>query len=144
MPDSLRPVRSYHRERREGDENRPRRTHYRGRLLIHAGVRRTYGGHSTDYWATLFEVNPRGLTYGAIVGAVDLIDCVKVGALPITAAASPHAIGPWCWMLANAQYLIEPVPLRGKLGLFRPDSFTLARVGEQLPRAFKLGEVSSW
>jgi hypothetical protein len=123
-------------------ENRPRRTHYRGRLLIHAGVRRTYGGHSADYWATLFGVEPSRLVYGAIVGAVDLIDCVPIGSPVLAVPPSPHAIGPWCWILANARRLAVPVPLSGKLGLFKLDAFTLARVGEALARPFNFAEVS--
>lgn len=122
-------------------ENRPRRTLFRGRLLIHAGVRRTYGGHSADYWARLFEVEPSSLVYGAIVGVVELVDCLPIGS---PAVAGPHAIGPWCWILANARRLAAPVPLSGKLGLFRPDAFTLSRVGEELRRPFNLKEVASW
>lgn len=53
-------------------ENRPRRTNYCGRRLIHAGVRRTYGGHSADYWARRFDVEPSHLLYDAIVSAVDV------------------------------------------------------------------------
>jgi hypothetical protein len=129
-------------------ENRPRRASYRGRVLIHAGVKRSYGGHSAAYWANLFDVDSADLTYGAIVGAVDLVDCVPVGSLAVP--ASPHAAGPWCWILANPRRLAEPVRLSGNLGLFRLDPFTLARVDEQLTfvrglvtRPFKITEVSS-
>lgn len=124
-------------------ENRPRRTNYRGRLLVHAGVRRTYGGHSADYWAWLFDVEPSVLVYGSIVGVVDVVDCVSIGSPALTVPPCPHAIGPWCWILANARRLSAPVPLSGKLGLFRVDAFTLARVGEELTRPFNIVEASS-
>lgn len=80
-------------------ENRSRPTRYRGPVLIHAGLRRSYGGHSADYWATLFGVEPRTLAYGAIIGVVDLVACHEFDAmasLAPTLLPSPHVIGPWC------------------------------------------------
>ena len=115
-------------------ENRQRRTHYRGTLLLHAGVRRSYGGHSADYWTTLFNVDPRDLVCGAIVGVVNVADCQPVESV----ATSVHVVGPWCWLLENPRRLGKPVPYSGKLGLFILDPFTLARVSEQLLRPFNV------
>lgn len=117
-------------------ENRPRRTNYRGPVLIHSGKRRSYGGCSAEHWGELFGVNARDLTFGAIVGIAVIVDCVPLDRLPASLQNSPHAIGPWCWVMVDPVRFAEPIPLAGKLGLFRPDPFTLRRAGDQMARAF--------
>jgi hypothetical protein len=90
-------------------ENRSRRTHYRGPLLIHAGQREDPEG-----WAALEAMElelPAAVQTGGIVGVVDLIDCVRdyssEWALP----------GHWHWVLARPRQLpFHPMP--GQLGIF--------------------------
>jgi len=60
-------------------ENRPRRTHYRGPLLIHAGLSLAYYTEENIAWIRKrFGVCvPGELDTGGIVGVVDVMDCVE-------------------------------------------------------------------
>lgn len=96
-------------------ENRPRRTHYRGSLLIHAGLSlNSYTEENIDWLNKKFSVRiPMELDTGGIVGIVDVVDCVE------------HHKSPWFnkdnfgWVLANPRRL-NFRPCKGALGLFRP------------------------
>ena len=93
-------------------ENRSWPTRYRGLLLIHAGAKRD------DALCDALGLNPRVLTYGAIVGTVELVDCVRVAN---SKWAEPDQ---WHWVLRNAKRLDSPVICRGAQGLwnFGPES----------------------
>ena len=60
-------------------ENRPRCTHYRGSLLIHAGLSlNSYTEENIDWLNKKFGVRiPTELDTGGIVGIVDVVDCVE-------------------------------------------------------------------
>lgn len=101
-------------------ENRTRPTKYRGQLAIHAG--------KSEKWIEPYLFNqtnpyPRvaiipELVFGAIIGTVDLVDCVPLEKVE----GQPYAGGPWCWILENPRPLSEPIPWKGQLGLFNvPD-----------------------
>jgi hypothetical protein len=109
-------------------ENRTWPTKYRGPLLIHAGKSHEWLNDGDEQ---LLDDMP----FGAIVGLVDLIDCVQVVSrsgpggkrLNFGRAVTdkhpwlpkhPHTEGPWCWIVANPVPFAEPVPWRGALGLF--------------------------
>ena len=94
-------------------ENRTWRTNYRGRLLIHAGVSKTDLGQEGDTMPGLPARD--ALTFGAIIGMVDVVGCVQVDEV----AGQPFAWGPYCWLLANARPL-KPYPCKGRLGLWSP------------------------
>ncbi len=85
-------------------ENRSRRTSHRGPLLIHAGL----ATDPSEWNGKLGEVPS-----GAIIGVVDLIDCVQDSASEWAEASS------WHWLLANPRPLTTPIPARGQLGLWR-------------------------
>ncbi|MGP8162769.1 MAG: ASCH domain-containing protein [Acidimicrobiales bacterium] len=109
-------------------ENRTWRTNYRGRLVIHAGARddrqavlrhaHLLDGHqiiregdcepSKAYRAPLPYL-PRG----ALLGTVELIDCVRD-------SESEWAIeGQWHWQLADPQPFETAIPAKGRLGLWQ-------------------------
>ncbi|MBL8048095.1 MAG: ASCH domain-containing protein [Chthonomonas sp.] len=124
-------------------ENRNWRTNYRGPLAIHAGKQfdmrlddfRDYcrGDYGNPWLRMATEFineydfvgnEPRG----AIIGVVDLVDCI-----PSYACDSPWKAGPdpdyWCWKLANPRPLAIPVLLKGQLGLFEvPGEITPAHL----------------
>lgn len=108
-------------------ENRTWYTPFRGRVYVHAGKKALYTSTVPDwerfdaqYWAS----RP-GL--GAIVGEVDIVDCVK-------ASDSPWFQGPYGFVLANPVAYAEPIPCRGRLGFFEPDLITTPRLLEQQQR----------
>jgi len=52
---------------------------------------------------------------GAIVGEVDIVDCV-------TASDSPWFAGPYGFILAKPELYEKPILCKGKLGFFEPDT----------------------
>lgn len=96
-------------------ENRTRRTNYRGRFYIHAGL-------AVPGWPPLADVETRcgrmpyvhDLIYGHIIGTAELMDCVWSDTL-VSPWGEPQA---WHWHLANVKPLREPIPARGQLGLW--------------------------
>jgi hypothetical protein len=98
----------------KGIENRSWATRHRGALLIHAGQTLDWGG-----W-TVFPAAPSALniTRGAIIGQVELVDCVREHRHP---QAEP---GQWHWVLAHPVVFEHPIPYRGTLGLWTPKGLT--------------------
>lgn len=91
-------------------ENRTWATTHRGPLLIHAGKSRASMGE-----AGRLPSLPADLPFGVAMCVVDLIDCVPLADVP---AGETFAEGPWCWILRNPR-AVEPVPIKGRLGLFQ-------------------------
>jgi len=109
-------------------ENRSRRTTHRGPLLVHASKSRaSYDAHDPEKWLERYGVALPAweeLVKGAIVGQVEVVDCVPVEQLSSVAWAS----GPWCWVLQNPRALAEPVEWKGQQSLYQvPDEMLRAR-----------------
>jgi hypothetical protein len=89
-------------------ENRSQPTRFRGRLYIHAGA-------AMHEDAPNLELEPAmQLTRRAIIGYVQLIDCVRNSR---SQWAEP---GMWHWLLADPVPLARRIPAQGKLGLWYP------------------------
>jgi ASCH domain len=105
-------------------ENRTWRTHYRGRLWIHAA--RHASRREQDRWTDEHGlwVPQEPLPRGAIIGAVELVDCVEDSESPWALAGHYH------WLLCKPMLLERPVPRAGELGLrwIRPPRGGLKRV----------------
>lgn len=93
-------------------ENRTWHTSYRGPLLIHAGK-------SKEWLIDLLNdgtiVPMDEVVFGAIIGRVDLVACVRETSEKVK--EDLFAEGPWCWVMENPQP-IEPIPARGSLGFW--------------------------
>jgi hypothetical protein len=91
-------------------ENRPMRTHYRGRILIQASLK------VEEDEARELKLDPDELSTGAIVGSVEIVDCIR-------GSKSKWANrGQWYWVLKNPRVLAKPIPFKGALGCIRvPD-----------------------
>jgi hypothetical protein len=100
-------------------ENRSWYTRYRGWLAIHAGKSKGY---------MRGEPIPHGMPFGAVVAVAylshvfratedNLLRCRDLGP-----AYANHAEGPFCWLLSEVTALQEPLPMRGKRGLYDPVS----------------------
>jgi len=106
-------------------ENRRWPTSHRGPLAIHAGkgtqylTRRALADYPT----------------GCVVAVAELVACVEYQAVRHRARSACHVLevhridvdeflahehteGPWCWVLKDVRRLAEPIPCRGKQGLF--------------------------
>jgi hypothetical protein len=96
-------------------ENRSRRTHHRGQLLIHASL-------SLDSYAENVQLVKRkhGIAVplepeiGGIAGVVDVIDCVE------SHKSKWFEKGNFGWVLANPRRL-KFRPCKGAVNLFRPE-----------------------
>lgn len=97
-------------------ENRTWWSSYRGPLLIHAGKSRAWMGEGDE------ERYPN-MSFGAIVGRVTMVDCVRVEKLPPTLRDNPHANGPWCFVFTNVErFTVDILPCRGAQGIWDVDS----------------------
>lgn len=98
-------------------ENRSWATPVRGRILVHAAKGMTHDHYDNGLLALWTSGYPRvkmpafdRLERGGIVGAVTIVDCVRVN-------ASPWFYGPCGFVLTDAQALPFR-PYRGQLGFF--------------------------
>ena len=101
-------------------ENRGRRTHHRGPLLIHASKKYDRSGHHFIEDALGIQV-PDDLPSGGIIGQADLVDVVD-------GSISRWFFGPFGWVLANPRRL-PFIEVRGQLGLFEVPDHIIAEPG---------------
>ena len=118
-------------------ETRSWKTNYRGKLAIHAGKRKLHKsvdfflGMSEEDMTHFMEAGIDGdkaldqLVYGAIIGEVEVSDCVPMEELRNGPYARPGemAFGDWSdgrygWLLSNPVLYEKPIPAAGKLGLW--------------------------
>lgn len=98
-------------------ENRNWATKFRGLVYIHASKK-----FNLEHWNWIAENEnrlvlevpyPTELIYGAIIGQVEIIDCV-------TNHGSRWFTGPYAFVLKNAVAYEKPIPCKGMLGFFTP------------------------
>lgn len=109
-------------------ENRSKRTAYRGPLWIHAGLRYDHA----DLYAKVHGrvLDESKMTFGAIIGMVIVVDCVKYA----QTRDKRWAVGPWCWILENPRALRTPIRCRGHLSFFEhPEISDLSEFGAVAP-----------
>jgi len=99
-------------------ENRTWPTRFRGRVWIHAAATMTRD-EAKDALAFIYGFDPDlcmrmthvDIVLGAIIGSVEIVDCVQV-------SDSPWFAGPYGFVLRNPQP-ISPVKARGALGFWK-------------------------
>ena len=91
------------------------------RIYVHASKHHDTSDGLLDYIYRIFDADiPHGMfelipeMYGAIIGEVDIIDCV-------TESKSPWFVGKYGFVLANPKLYDKPLPYRGQLGFFTPE-----------------------
>lgn len=118
-------------------ETRPRRTNIRGRVAVHAGKKWLNAdglfellNREIAYGKILETEYDRGiehlerateLVYGAVVGTVEIVDCVPVEEIadkltPLERALGDFSPGRFAWVLRNPIMLEKPIPARGRQG----------------------------
>ena len=123
--------------------------HYRGPLAIHASSMlhpddRIWAREDVDIGNLLRDCGYADVTelpLGAVVGIGMLTECwPTVGLHYLTArerALGDFSPGRWAWRIERVERLREPVPARGRLGLWACEleySYGTGRWGEQLDR----------
>ena len=113
-------------------ETRPRRTNIRGYVAVHAAKLDAWksgileAGKMPEIEKILSEHQgtgnrPARLAYGAVVGAVEIVDCVPVEEIADTLTERERALGDFspgrfAWVLRNPVMLEKPIPARGQQG----------------------------
>jgi len=102
-------------------ENRTRATNFRGRIYIHAGAK--FDNESLEWLVKNRDLIPEETAwriawlimiwkYGAIIGEVDIVDCVRNH-------ISPWFTGPYGYVLENPIFYEDGIhPYKGRLGFF--------------------------
>ena len=103
--------------KRKHVEIRSWRTHYRGPLLIHAGMR------MDSEFARELGLNPEKLTTSAFVGVAVLSDVRPYTRADSKLLKKRRAGGGWypnlfSWVLTKPRRLSTPIKAKGRLGLF--------------------------
>lgn len=116
-------------------ENRDWPTNFRGTIAIHAAKGMTLDeyGDFIGFFGQFSGVDfpdPDELERGAIVGLVDIVDCV-------TESTSPWFQGDYGFVLKNPRPLLNPIPVRGALSLWT----VLPEIEQQIRE--QLSEVSN-
>lgn len=109
-------------------ENRTWRTNHRGLLLIQASVSKSRR-YMDDAAVVCNRQNlqvppPDELVYGALIGAVDVVDC-RWGEEDDGWGFADH----WHWKIENARLFREPIPMKGTLSFMKTE-LTLQEVNE--------------
>lgn len=115
-------------------ETRSRRTNYRGRIAIHAGLadeiffsRRFVRKERPHLVAVGFssDMDIHKLPHGAVIGEVTIADCVPIEELRGTPYCTERerAFGDWSkgrfgWIFEDPVLYDGPIPARGQLGLW--------------------------
>ncbi len=95
-------------------ENRKRLTRLREPLLIHAGLRFSDAGFDFLDRHGIAYPPKCDLATGALVGTVELTDCIND-------SGSPWAeLGYWHWVLTRPVEFRTPIRQKGSLGFFEP------------------------
>jgi hypothetical protein len=106
-------------------ENRRRYFSFRGALLIHAG-------RSQEMLEPEDIAEWPDMVFGALVGMVDIYDCVHVDKLPTELRNHQHAHGPFCLLRRNVRKFPTPIPCRGAQGIWYVEPAVERLVREQM------------
>ena len=106
-------------------ETRSWKTSYRGEILIHASISKKYLNSLNDK-EVLDLIQDIDLNYGKILCKATLIDCMEMTPKFIEEIKKNHKEyilglyeeGRYAWILDNVKPLKNPIPVKGKLGLW--------------------------
>jgi len=112
-------------------ENRSWNTKYRGRLYIHAGKSKRWPWLAPRH----AQYDHRTITYGAILGAVTLLDVIRDSASRFAEKGAYH------WLLADPVQFAESIPMRGRQGLWTPAPDSVPWWADDLGIDFSLAET---
>lgn len=102
-------------------ETRPWRTSFRGLLVIHAA--KTTDAHYANVFASEYPALRGALPSGAMLGIVELMDCVPVEQIrdrlsPQERRFGNYQNGRFAWKFRLVERFAEPYPARGQQGFF--------------------------
>ena len=106
-------------------ETRSWKTNYRGELLIHASISKTYYSKIEDP-NVIKLMNSLEMNYGKIICKVKLVDCIymdknfinKIVKNKLEYSLGVYKIGRYAWILDEIEILSSPINVKGKLNLW--------------------------
>lgn len=106
-------------------EIRGRQTHYRGPLILHAGMAKAVHYVGLD---------PMMFHYGALVAVVSIVDCIYLpgvarGELCASVTDLERSFGDWFYEFGGCVALGRPVPMSGRQGLWECPAATIDNAG---------------
>lgn len=109
---------------------------YRGRLVIHASARNTFYFDRQAYEVIYNLMPSANFEHGAIVAVATLFACVRTeeirdGISERERLLGDYSDGRWAWLLHHVLW-VDPVPCKGKLGLWTLPEDVEAALGRQI------------
>ena len=96
-------------------ENRTWKTDFRGTIAIHASTNQSMI-KSAERESESKPIKLKNFPFGAIIGLADIEAIEPYGP---EFEQDGHACGPYCWKMTNGRLLKNPIPMMGKLTLYR-------------------------
>ncbi len=99
-------------------ETRKTRTSIRGRVAVHAAKKRVL---LKDMTVAVILATGELFHYGAVIGTVEIVDCVPVEEIRDKLTEREKALGDYspgrfAWVLQNPEMFDYPIPARGNQG----------------------------
>jgi len=99
-------------------ETRPQRTNIRGRVAVHAAKGKP---RFVTLAVDMALPETMKLHFGAVIGAVEIVDCVPVEEIIPTLTERERVLGDYspgrfAWVLRNPIMFEKPIPARGQQG----------------------------
>ena len=122
-------------------ETRSWATKYRGPIAIHAAMREVFDGLALIPVPIALKIKEAlrcewdEMPRGAIIATGELVDCIKITPeyvatlSPDELALGDYTPGRYAWKLANVKRLPEPIPAKGKQGLWSWEALLLRHKG---------------
>lgn len=123
------------------NETRSWATKYRGPIAIHAAMREVFDGLALIQVPIALKIKEAlrcewaDMPRGAIIATGELVDCIKITPefvatlSPDELALGDYTLGRYAWKLANVKRLPEPIPAKGKQGLWSWEALLLRHKG---------------
>lgn len=125
----------------KGNETRSWATKYRGPIAIHAAMREVFDGLALIPVPIALKIKEAlrcewdKMPRGAIIATAELVDCIRITPeyiatlTPDELALGDYTPGRYAWKLANAKLLPDPMPVKGKQGLWSWEALLLRHEG---------------
>lgn len=121
-------------------ENRTWETDYVGPVLIHSSAYRAPKNAVRRVPEGAYEIPARLLLRGHVLALATIAGCHPCEPGCCTCPWAERTVGVFHWQITGVRALPEPIPAKGKLGLWRPGRDLVTQARRQLREAVELAE----
>ena len=114
-------------------ENRPRKTHLRGTVAIHASMKKDQERFDILKDEYKIKLKMDEVAFGAVIGFADIVDVIN--RRQVTGKTRKWFVGDYGYVLSNFVALKKPVAAKGALGFWKLKGATLKKCLDQVPAA---------